>query len=298
MKGVVVAIPKDLDLAEYIGKKGTTNGITFFNRKANGIAITALMPTDISEKYYAVAQAIMLANAVVLSSKSIDVLFGESLIASALLGKQVILVDEAGEEEKAKAEKMLEDSGANYKTIKKESLLEAIASLEVKENGDKRIDIDRAFPVNGVGDVALGIVTSGRVSKHDTLFHSSGREVLIRSIQIQDEDVDEAEQGTRVGIALKGITYKEIEKGDILASSRVAPAKEFLAKIDFSKFARRQDAMRCMLVHNFSASIANLAKQGEDYAVKLEKQIPISSGSRFLLVGDEPPRIFAVGFVK
>ncbi|MGC9037540.1 MAG: EF-Tu/IF-2/RF-3 family GTPase [Candidatus Micrarchaeia archaeon] len=298
MKGVVVAIPRDLDLAEYIGKKGTTNGITFFNRKSNGIAITALMPTDISEKYYALAQAIMLANAVVLSSKSVDVLFGESLIASALLGKQVILVDEAGEEERAKTEKMLEDSGANYKRIKKEDLLQTIASLEVKENGDKRIDIDRAFPVNGVGDVALGIVTSGKVLKHDTLLHSSGREVLIRSIQIQDEDVNEAEQGTRVGLALKGITYKEIEKGDILASNRIAPTKEFLAKIDFSKFAKKQEAMRCTLVHNFSASIANLAKQGEDYAVKLEKQIPISNNGKFLLVGDEPPRIFAAGTVE
>jgi selenocysteine-specific translation elongation factor len=298
MKGVVVAIPRDLDLAEYIGKKGTANGITFFNRKANGIAITALMPTDISEKYYALAQTIMLANAVVLSSKSVDVLFGESLIASALLGKQVILVDETEEEERAKTEKMLEDSGANYKRINKEDLLQTIASLEVKENGDKRIDIDKAFPVNGVGDVALGIVTSGKVLKHDTLLHSSGREVLIRSIQIQDEDVNEAEQGTRVGLALKGITYKEIEKGDILASNRIAPTKEFLAKIDFSKFAKKQEAMRCTLVHNFSASIANLAKQGEDYAVKLEKQIPISNNGKFLLVGDEPPRIFASGTVE
>jgi selenocysteine-specific elongation factor len=46
----------------------------------------------------------------------------------------------------------------------------------------------------------------------------SRKEVLVRSIQIQDEDFDEAEAGTRVGLAVKGAGIEELRRGAVLCS--------------------------------------------------------------------------------
>ena len=94
MQGVIAALPNYFALAEELGKKSTTNGITFFNRKAEGKYITVLAPTSIEEKYYAIAQSIMLANVVVLSTSRIDAIFGESLIAASLLSKPLLITDD------------------------------------------------------------------------------------------------------------------------------------------------------------------------------------------------------------
>ncbi len=291
MRGVVVSLPNDEGLARELGKKGTTNGISFYNKKVNGIAITTLFPSNLTEKFYAVAQSILLANVVVLGSKNLDALFGESVIASSLLGKKVLITADSD------ASSILNGLPLDYKIVEKEKLEEEILACTPKaESSEVRIDLDRAFPVNGVGDVVLGIVTRGSVSKHATLVHSSGKEALVRSVQMQDEDVEQAEQGARVGLALKGLSYKEVEKGDILASRQIKYKKEFSAKIEFSKFAGQSQNVRCLLVHNFSESIAMLTqKQQGTFSISLEKPMAIDSGDKFLLVRDSKPRIFASG---
>jgi selenocysteine-specific translation elongation factor len=42
---------------------------------------------------------------------------------------------------------------------------------------------------------------------------------MVRSIQVQDEDCETAEAGTRVGLALKGATLDELGRGSILTAS-------------------------------------------------------------------------------
>ena len=74
--------------------------------------------------------------------------------------------------------------------------------------------------MKGVGEVVLGFVKSGVVKKYDNLrLLPANKEVIVRSIQIQDEDYEQAEAGTRVGLAIKGATVDEMVRGSVLSNS-------------------------------------------------------------------------------
>ncbi|EQD58942.1 elongation factor Tu domain 2 protein, partial [mine drainage metagenome] len=141
-----------------------------------------------------------------------------------------------------------------------------------------KIVIDKAFPVKGVGDVALGIVRSGTVKVHDALMHNSGKQVIVRHLQSQDIDIESAGAGTRVGIAMKGIESSEIKKGDTLSEKAIAYVKDFKAELLFNKFAASagEAKMRCEVVSDFSDAEATLEPlEGNMYAVSLAKAIPL-----------------------
>jgi selenocysteine-specific translation elongation factor len=292
----IVAVPIDKSLAEFIGKKGSENGITFFNRKSGDDVIVALAPTNTEEKPYGLAEALLLSEQIVLSTANVDKQFGEALVACSLLEKPVLLTDENDVSSFISGEVL-----AKYEVVNRSELLNKISQVSGPEsNGMVRVDIDHAFPVNGVGTVALGIVTSGTVKTHDNLFHTSGKKVLVRSMQSQDADVNEAGPQTRVGLALKGIEHDEIEKGDIVSTKEIKKLSSVKATIKTSKIAKEEinDTNLYLLVSKFSHTNARLTKEGDGFSVSFEKPIPILPGDQFLLIRNQKPRIFALGTVK
>jgi selenocysteine-specific translation elongation factor len=75
--------------------------------------------------------------------------------------------------------------------------------------------VDKAFNVKGVGLVVLGFVLYGKVSVHDSLRLIPGegdKSAEVKGIQISDEDYDECGRGIRVGLSLKGVELKDLEK--------------------------------------------------------------------------------------
>ena len=290
----MVAVPVDKSLAEFIGKKGSENGITHYNRKVDGNVIVALAPTNLEEKFYSLAEIMLISGQVLLSTAVIDKTFGESLIGAALLDRHVILTDDND------VQKMLAGSGIrDFEVVPREKLLERITNSKPAEPaGSLRIDIDKSFSVKGIGAVALGIVTRGRLRVHDKLLHNSGKVVEVKSIQAQDVDIKEAEPGTRVGLALKGMDSTELEKGDILAASAVKKAKSVKLKLQFSPFAAEEmkEGSRYMLAVGFSHSIATLSNTKEA-TFSLERPISAERGEKALLMRESSPRIFASGEV-
>ncbi len=96
------------------------------------------------------------------------------------------------------------------------------------------IYIDRAFTVKGVGTVALGFVLSGSVSVHDQLRPIPGRADLradVKGIQVNDVDFESAGRGIRVGLSLRGVEPRDLEKSHWLDDGSLplsdAPAFEF-----------------------------------------------------------------------
>jgi selenocysteine-specific translation elongation factor len=75
--------------------------------------------------------------------------------------------------------------------------------------------VDRVFTVKGVGTVALGFVLSGSLSIHDQLRPIPGPPDLradVRGIQVNDVDFESAGRGVRVGLSLRGVEPKDLEK--------------------------------------------------------------------------------------
>lgn len=293
----IVALPFDPSLAEYIGKKGSENSITFYNRKLNENVIVVLMPSSVEEKFYAVPQSFLMADQILVSTKAIDSLFGEVLISCALLNKRTIFTKDSD------ISKIL--SGItleNFVFAEKEQLLDTIVSFKPANTTNKstRIDVDKAFNVKGVGTVVLGFVTKGTVKVHDTLYHNSGKTVTVRSIQSQDEDHKEASVGTRVGLALKGVDESDIEKGDVLSTSQIKSVKILELDIKKSNFVNEPIELGKMysFAIGFSYVNATIEKiEGSKVKIKLEKSIPIEVGDTFMMVRAMTPRIFAAGKV-
>ena len=106
------------------------------------------------------------------------------------------------------------------------------------EDGDFRMYVDRSYSVTGVGAVASGTVMSGTVAAGDDLLvgplpDGSFREVEVRSIEMHYHRVDEATAGRIVGIALKGIEERDLNRGMVLMPSDAEPqaVREFEAEV-------------------------------------------------------------------
>ena len=104
--------------------------------------------------------------------------------------------------------------------------------------GDFRLYIDRTYKITGVGPVASGTIESGTVADGDELLvgpmpDGDFREVEVRSIETHYHRVDRAEAGRIVGIALKGITEADLERGMALVPREAdpTPTRTFEAEV-------------------------------------------------------------------
>ncbi|WP_267162812.1 GTPBP1 family GTP-binding protein [Halovenus salina] len=106
------------------------------------------------------------------------------------------------------------------------------------EDEQFRMYVDRTYNVTGVGPVASGTIKSGSVEAGDELLlgplsNGEFREVEVRSIEMHYHRVDAASAGRIVGIALKNISERDIERGMVLVpkDSDPKPVREFEAEV-------------------------------------------------------------------
>lgn len=292
----IIAVPLDVELAEFIGKRGSVNGLTFYNRKSGSDVIVALAPSSVDEKFYALPEALLMADQIVVSTKNLDKLFGEVLVACALLDKKVIFT-----RDNDIGQFLSGVSPTNFAYSEKESLLHDITSFEHPvQKGDTRIDVDKSFNVKGVGTVVLGVVRRGVVHVHDTLHASSGKSTSVRSIQSQDQDIQEAGPGTRVGLALKNFDADGLSKGDTLSNPIIKRFKSATVKLKTSGFVSEKPDVgkRYGIATGFSYVEATVESINADEAkLKFEKPIALELDDEILVVRGTQPRVFASGRV-
>jgi selenocysteine-specific elongation factor len=107
----------------------------------------------------------------------------------------------------------------------KEGLLNLLKSIEINRDrsNDLIIPIDHYFPIKGIGTVITGTILQGSIKINQNIhiipINQSGR---IKSLQIFRQDVEMAEAGDRVGIAIKGIEYKSIFRGCYVVSNKTS----------------------------------------------------------------------------
>jgi selenocysteine-specific translation elongation factor len=87
------------------------------------------------------------------------------------------------------------------------------------------------------------------VKKYGTLrLLPANKEVVVRSIQIQDEDYEQADAGTRVGLAVRGATVDGMARGSVLTSLLSVKADTEL-NIKFKKSAFYTDEIKLGAFH-------------------------------------------------
>ncbi|MDE1852799.1 MAG: hypothetical protein KGI38_03505 [Thaumarchaeota archaeon] len=105
------------------------------------------------------------------------------------------------------------------------------------------IYVDRVFTVKGVGTVALGFVLSGTVSLHDQLRPVPGTTDIradVKGIQVNDVDFDSAGRGIRVGLSLRGVEPKDLERSHWLDDGSFAVSDSLPFELSKSPFYRQE----------------------------------------------------------
>ena len=221
MESINFVVLGEQTIANDFGKKGTSTDLTLYDRKESNIIRTWITASGFPDKIQPLLQAINIAEYVIFHVASLDKFTGEQIIALDSLGKKEGILSHSYDVDESRLNTMIKGTVLeNYKIIDSSNLKDEMLKFPVIQNdGQTHIVIDHCFDVKGVGTVALGKVISGKISQYDKLTHlQSGAEVMVKSIQMHDDDVKEAVSPARVGLSLKNIKPDEITRGDILSN--------------------------------------------------------------------------------
>lgn len=222
MNHLTVGIFHDDALGRELGKKGTESDIAMFNRKMDGHIFTFMSP--VGDKLSAKSQIISDIDVAIVAFAGMTRELGETVVMLNSLGvSQGIAVTSpyAARDQIAAITKDTSLKSFTTETRDPVKMLEVLKSYRPERDtaSPAMVAVDHSFSVKGVGEVVLGFVKKGIVRKYDNLtLLPANKKVMVRSIQMQDEDYDEAEAGSRVGLAIKGATVEEMKRGSIICA--------------------------------------------------------------------------------
>ena len=240
MRSVNYTLLGDESLAKEFGKKGTSTDITIYDKKEADAVKTWTVPTGFPEKIQPLLQAINMGEYVIFHVSRLDKFTGEQIVALDSLGKGRGVVAHSYDVDGEKLRMMIRGTVVEqYKMVDMQDLKKEMDALEpVTQDGETRIPIDHCFDVKGVGTVILGKVSNGRVRIYDKLrLLPGGTEVVVKSIQMHDDPVEEAASPARVGLAVKGVVSDDVQRGDqLVLGGAVEVSQEIVLDYAQSKF--------------------------------------------------------------
>jgi len=237
MKSINFVVIGEQSIASDFGKKGTETDLTLFDRKESDIIRTWVVPNGFPEKIQPLFQAINLAEFVVFYVGALDKFVGEQMVALDILRKREGILCHTYEVDEERLRTMIKGTVLErYHKVHSEKIKEEMSKFQpLTQDGKTKIVIDHCFDVKGVGTVVLGKVVSGKVKRYDNLkLLPSGIDVMIKSIQMHDDPVDEALSPARVGLSIKGAKPEEVNRGDILFEDDSIPVKSEI-ELEFTK---------------------------------------------------------------
>lgn len=226
----------DTTIANELGKKGTSSDITIYDRKTNDKIISYCFPNTYPEKLQPLLQSIAMSNYAIINISKLDSFLGEQLIAADIYGIKNGFILYGYEIDVEKVRNIIKNTGlSSFQLLDSLELLKnSIAEMEsktetetdLKDKVDENLQpseacvvVDHVFDVKGVGTVVLGTVKHGEIKTYDELVLSpSNKTVVIKSIQMHDDPVNNSKKNSRVGLAIKGASAKDISRGDVITS--------------------------------------------------------------------------------
>ena len=231
MGNLIVSILGTKGYADKLGKKGTSTDITLYNLKKGEDTVTFLEPSRYPERLAPLFYSTTLAKKALVVVDELDSFFGETLVMLQCCGikEGSFILRNYIKPEKIKPliketilrnYDFIDDEPSNIREqMLKEATQEATNKISNEKEAAGSVVIDHSFKVKGVGSVALGIVANGIINKHETVkVFPSTNTTQIRSIQKHDDEYNMAQKGDRVGLALKNIEIKNLDRGAVLTN--------------------------------------------------------------------------------
>ena len=224
------------DLAKSIAKATDQRDVhTYVNKESgpDGARILSIIrPAKMPERIRPFFNSLCAARVGLIEVTGVDATFGEVLVgfASAGVDKGIFVINpaEGGWIDEDQVKGFMAQAGlSGWKQCGTDGieLREALYGLMDEISGDLEsakkeplvVPIDQHFNVKGIGLVAIGYVQAGSVSVHDEL-HLLPAEGpgTVKSLQVMDDDVEEAVAGDRVGIALRNTKEEHLTGGSLV----------------------------------------------------------------------------------
>jgi selenocysteine-specific elongation factor len=98
-----------------------------------------------------------------------------------------------------------------------ERVADGLPGRAASGGGPARLHVDRSFTLRGIGTVVTGTLWSGEVAAGDRVsILPTGLDARVRSVQVHDREVERAAAGQRVALALAGVGWREVSRGDVV----------------------------------------------------------------------------------
>ncbi|MHA1765537.1 MAG: hypothetical protein ACTSWX_09540 [Promethearchaeota archaeon] len=337
-------------IGESLGSPGTRSDLQFYNRLDAGLGavFTAVAPTAYPDKIKSLLQTCAETSIhimVIDAETGITAEIGEIMVAMSLFSehyatKSLAVIGGLNSSNEWRVEEILKKitaltsttvlKGMSVKVLKSredyDHLKQTIVEMNLNQQKEKKnsinyckVLIDHAFPVKGVGTVALGLVSRGEIKSGEMYdLIPVQKKVILRSIQKFDRDFKSAKIGDRVGLALKGVKAEKIDRNTIFCTMGAFTTSDHIkAKIYVSPYYRPQnengkispkDAKTYHLIADLSISPAKLLSgddigPGKSGVLELELDKPLahdSSGLRGILAefGPFENKLRIVGYVE
>lgn len=307
LESLNIAVLGSNEILNEFGKRGTLSDIVFHDRKLNDRIFTFIAPISFPDKIQTLPQVLNMTDFVVLNITQLDKYFAEQIIAINSLDMRNGFLLHSYDIDEQRLNQMIKGTTIeNFKKIENlEILKNEINNLHSNSReGDLLMPIDHSFDVKGVGTVLLGGIKKGKIKIYDKLrILPSNKEALIKSIQMHDDPVDESSSPSRVGLAVKGVSPRDIERGDIICSGEdtIKIANTEILVTDFSKNkyynGEITDTQTYLLSVGLQIKPVKILINNSKILLSLEKPIAYYEKQKFLILkpDSKTTRIIAEG---
>ena len=292
------------EIARSIAKKSDSRDVdnyVYKDLKEGGdfSTISILRPNNYPDKPKPFFTALTVSDFGIVEVNKVDGSFGEVIVSMASAGIEegfVVVNPSEGEwVDDSQVKTLLQQAGlSNWKFIEndgvliREKLISVLNQIEPNDEDGFVVAIDQAFTVKGVGLVAVGHVQSGKINKHDNvIFAGSEGNAIARSLQVMDLDVDIANLGDRVGLALRTAgAFREdlLGKGSILADSDARFEVQKKSEFEITKAAfQKNDLVKGDVVHfcsDLQFTVGRITKINGKISIEWDSPIVLNKTSK------------------
>ena len=279
------------DVARSIAKKSDSRDVDNYIYKdlkedSSFSTISILRPNNYPEKPKPFFTALTVSDFGIIEVGKVDATFGEIIVSMSCAG--------------------IKDGLIIINPSEGEWVDDVLNKIEPNDDEGFVVAVDQAFTVKGVGLVAVGHVQSGKVNKHDDIiFAGSEGNAIARSLQVMDLDVEVANLGDRVGLALRTAgAFREdlLGKGSILADSENRFEIQANSKFKLNKAAFQKNDLAVGDVVHFCSDlqfvVGRITENNEELKIEWDFPIVLNKSSQrnpLIIQLEAKPRIMGFG---
>jgi selenocysteine-specific translation elongation factor len=284
-----------------VAKKGSETDIRYYNSKIEGSEITFLSPFKFPERIQTLLNAISISNKAIIAVDQIDRSVGEFILS--LYYYDIKNLGVIGDESTlSRIRNVTKGTWIEVIPLKPtyEDFLHFISIPTAAPRNRTIVVVDQTFPVKGVGTVSLGFVMGGIIKKHMQMkSYPSGKNVEIKSIQMQDVDVESSGPFSRVGLAFRNSEVDDVPKGSILFENEELQFTENLRlNVNINPAVKSRPSVGekiqiNFLFNNLNAEISDISENS--YLIDVSRKVPLIDEIFSLSSLNSNPRIIGAG---